>query len=110
MPIRFVRESTPFVLAHPVHLVFGPDESLLRSISGYVEEALGRTEAYWREWVHRLALPLEWQDAVIRAHDRASARQLGFDQRDDRAQRVGQWRAAGDEFEHVVLADTAAAW
>ena len=67
VPIRFVRESTPFVLAHPVHLVFGPDESLLRSISGYVEEALGRTEAYWREWVRYLSIPLDWQEAVIRS-------------------------------------------
>jgi len=67
VPIRFVRESTPFVLGDAVHLVFGPDEPLLRSISGYVEEALGRTEAYWREWVRYLSVPLDWQDAVIRS-------------------------------------------
>ncbi|TWT23797.1 glycoside hydrolase family 15 protein [Luteimonas marina] len=67
VPIRFVREGTPFVLGETVHLVFGPDESLLRSIGGYVEEALGRTEAYWREWVRYLSVPLDWQEAVIRS-------------------------------------------
>ena len=67
VPIRFVRESTPFVLGDAVHLVFGPDEPLQRSISGYAEEALGRTEAYWREWVRYLSIPLDWQEAVIRS-------------------------------------------
>ncbi|WP_202840634.1 glycoside hydrolase family 15 protein [Luteimonas saliphila] len=67
VPIRFVREGTPFVLGERVHLVFGPDESLLRSLSGYVEEALGRTEHYWREWVRYLSIPLDWQEAVIRS-------------------------------------------
>ncbi len=67
VPIRFVREGTPFVLGETAHLVFGPDESLLRSIGGYVEEALGRTEAYWREWVRYLSVPLDWQEAVIRS-------------------------------------------
>ncbi len=67
VPIRFVREETPFVLGEAVHLVFGPDESLRRSLSGYVEEALGRTEAYWREWVRYLSIPLDWQEAVIRS-------------------------------------------
>ena len=66
-PLRFVREGLPFVLSHRLHLVLGPDETLARSISGYVEEALGRTVAYWREWVRYLSVPLEWQDAVIRS-------------------------------------------
>ncbi len=67
VPVRFVREETPFVLAHPVHLVLGTDESLLRSIDGYAEEALDRTAEYWREWVRYLSVPLDWQDAVIRS-------------------------------------------
>jgi len=67
VPIRFVREQTSFVLGTAVHLVLGPDESLLRSIGGYAEEALGRTEAYWREWVRYLSVPLDWQQAVIRS-------------------------------------------
>ncbi len=67
VPVRFVREETPFVLAGTMHLVLGPDEPLLRSIDGYVDEALGRTADYWREWVRYLSVPLDWQAAVIRS-------------------------------------------
>ncbi|TWG92726.1 GH15 family glucan-1,4-alpha-glucosidase [Luteimonas sp. J16] len=67
VPIRFVRDQLPFVLWETVHLVFGADEPLARSVSGYVEEALGRTEHHWREWVRYLSIPLEWQQAVIRS-------------------------------------------
>jgi GH15 family glucan-1,4-alpha-glucosidase len=67
VPVRFVREETPFVLAQPVHMVLGPDEPLLRSVRRYAEEALDRTGEYWREWVRYLSIPLDWQDAVIRS-------------------------------------------
>ncbi|MGE8211569.1 MAG: trehalase-like domain-containing protein, partial [Stenotrophomonas rhizophila] len=66
VPLRFVRDGLPFVLSHPVHLVLGVDESLNRSLSGYVQESFQRTRDYWREWVRYLSIPLEWQDAVIR--------------------------------------------
>src|SRR5690606_20451705 len=67
VPIRFLREQIPFVLGETVHMVFGADESLTRSISGYVEEALGRTDHHWREWVRYRSIPLDWQQAVIRS-------------------------------------------
>ncbi|WP_019398404.1 glycoside hydrolase family 15 protein [Pseudoxanthomonas sp. GW2] len=66
VPVRFVRDSLPFVLTHRMHLVLGPDEPMGRSLTGYVEEAITRTREYWREWVRYLSIPLEWQDAVIR--------------------------------------------
>lgn len=67
VPLRFVRDGLPFVLSHPVNLVLGVDESLNRSLSGYVQESFQRTGDYWREWVRYLSIPLEWQDAVIRS-------------------------------------------
>ncbi|MEN5209490.1 glycoside hydrolase family 15 protein [Stenotrophomonas terrae] len=67
VPVRFVRDALPFVLNHRVHLVLGVDESLNRSLNGYVQEAMQRTRDYWREWVRYLSVPLEWQDAVIRS-------------------------------------------
>ncbi len=67
VPVRFIRDGLPFVLNHPIHLILGVDESLNRSISGYVQEAFQRTRDYWREWVRYLSIPLEWQDAVIRS-------------------------------------------
>ena len=67
VPVRFVRDELPFVLAHPMHLLLGPDEPLARSLPGFMHEAQERTTAYWREWVRYLSVPLEWQDAVIRS-------------------------------------------
>ncbi|WP_082672644.1 glycoside hydrolase family 15 protein [Luteimonas abyssi] len=67
VPVRYVREETTFVLSHPVHLLLGADESLTRSLPGFMDEALDRTTEYWREWVRYLSIPLEWQAAVIRS-------------------------------------------
>ncbi|WP_140719314.1 glycoside hydrolase family 15 protein [Pseudomonas sp. Hp2] len=67
VPVRFIRDGLPFVLNHPVNLVLGVDESLNRSLTGYVQEAQERTEDYWREWVRYLSIRLDWQDAVIRS-------------------------------------------
>ncbi|WP_045767153.1 glycoside hydrolase family 15 protein [Xanthomonas albilineans] len=67
VPVRFIRDERAFVLSHPVHLVLGVDESLTRSLTGYVQEAQERTEEYWREWVRHLSVPLDWQEAVIRS-------------------------------------------
>ena len=67
VPVRFIREALPFVLAHPMELVLGVDEPLDRSLASYAQEAQQRTEDYWREWTRYLSIPLEWQDAVIRS-------------------------------------------
>ena len=66
-PIDYVVAETPFILDAPIDLVLGPDETLSAGVTETARDFEERTAAYWREWVHRLALPLEWQDAVIRA-------------------------------------------
>ncbi len=66
-PIDYVLEETAFKLTEPIHLILGPDETLSEG-PGETARAFGDSTAnYWRTWTHRLALPLEWQDAVIRA-------------------------------------------
>ncbi len=67
VPVRFIREGTAFVLAQPMELILGVDETLERTLSGYAQEAQQRTTEYWREWVRYLSIPLEWQEAVIRS-------------------------------------------
>lgn len=67
VPVPFVLDEQPFVLDREHWLVLGPDESLTQPIGAYGRETLGQTMRYWREWVRYLALPVEWQDAVIRA-------------------------------------------
>jgi GH15 family glucan-1,4-alpha-glucosidase len=66
-PIAYLAAEAPFVLTHPVTLIFGPDESLEASITHTTRDFFERTRDYWVEWTRYLAVPFEWQDAVIRA-------------------------------------------
>lgn len=66
-PIDFIRDETFFNLHEPLSMVLGPDETLTEGIGMVVRADLEQTESYWRSWTHRLAIPFEWQEAVIRA-------------------------------------------
>jgi GH15 family glucan-1,4-alpha-glucosidase len=45
----------------------GPDETLASGIEETARSFEEETVSYWRAWTRALALPLEWQEAVIRA-------------------------------------------
>src|SRR5688572_27658324 len=60
-------ENRAVVLERPLHFIVGPDETLQESPAALVREFLGATLSYWQEWVRTLAVPADWQDAVIRA-------------------------------------------
>ena len=47
--------------------VLGPDETLSERPSAIGETFFNDTLRYWQRWVQRLAVPFEWQEAVIRA-------------------------------------------
>ena len=66
-PLTYVRGETEFVLDRAVDFVLGPDETLAQGVTETARDFEERTIDYWRRWSQRLALPLEWQDAVIRA-------------------------------------------
>ena len=66
-PLTYIADQTWFSLHTPISLLLGPDETLdggIEETARWFEEATAR---HWREWTRRLAVPLEWQDAVIRA-------------------------------------------
>jgi GH15 family glucan-1,4-alpha-glucosidase len=65
--LTYVLEENFFVLDRPLHLVLGPDETIRESASETYRHHFKETEAYWRGWVRGLAIPFEWQEAVIRA-------------------------------------------
>ncbi len=65
--ISHVLAHTPFLLTHELNFLLGPDETLEGGIGETARHFEQETRAYWRDWSQRLALPLEWQDAVIRA-------------------------------------------
>jgi GH15 family glucan-1,4-alpha-glucosidase len=60
-------ENRPMVLDHALHFVIGPDETLQESPAALAREFLGATLSYWQEWVRTLAVPADWQEAVIRS-------------------------------------------
>ncbi len=66
-PIDHVLDGRLINLDRPLSFVLGPDESLAESPSEIATGFLEETLDYWRRWVRRLAIPLEWQEAVIRA-------------------------------------------
>ncbi|MDF7775701.1 glycoside hydrolase family 15 protein [Sphingomonas sp. AOB5] len=66
-PVGFVHEERPFRLEGTLHFFLGPDESFAGDVAGTLDAMLASTAAEWQEWVRGLAVPFEWQDAVIRA-------------------------------------------
>jgi GH15 family glucan-1,4-alpha-glucosidase len=66
-PIAYILSETFFVVDRPMNFVMGPDETLTSGIEDTARLFEQETVAYWRQWSRSLALPLEWQDAVIRA-------------------------------------------
>jgi len=66
-PLSYILAETPFLLRQPVSLLLGSDESLRAPVGVTARDFLEQTDRYWRGWVRHLHLPLEWQEAVIRA-------------------------------------------
>jgi GH15 family glucan-1,4-alpha-glucosidase len=65
--VSHIGEERLFRLEEELALFFGPDEPFSGEVLSVCRQMLHETEAYWREWVRTLALPLEWQSTVIRA-------------------------------------------
>lgn len=66
-PLSHVQSGQPFLLTRELNFLLGPDETLEGGISDTARNFEQETIGYWRSWSQRLALPLEWQEAVIRA-------------------------------------------
>jgi GH15 family glucan-1,4-alpha-glucosidase len=66
-PVSLVEAQRAFRVEKPLHFFFGPDESFTGEIASSVERMLADTITDWQLWVRGLAIPLEWQEAVIRA-------------------------------------------
>jgi len=66
-PVSHVLAQQPFVLNRELNFLLGADETLQEGVADTARHFEQETLAYWRGWCQRLAVPLEWQDAVIRA-------------------------------------------
>ncbi len=65
--LSYVLDESFFLLDRTVNFMLGPDETLADGIADTAHLFEKDTIGYWRTWTRRLALPLEWQDVVIRA-------------------------------------------
>jgi len=63
----YILNESPFHLDRTINLFIGSDESLGQDPDDLARRFLHETTAYWVDWVRALAIPFEWQDAVIRA-------------------------------------------
>ncbi len=66
-PLTYVMEQTPFILDRQLTFLLGPDEPPSEAIEQLARDWRERTADHWLRWARRLAIPFEWQDAVIRA-------------------------------------------
>jgi len=66
-PVSHIRDERVFRLEAPIACFLGPDEPFQGEVLSTANRMLADTLDYWREWVRTLALPLDWQEAVIRA-------------------------------------------
>ncbi|WP_217693966.1 glycoside hydrolase family 15 protein [Chromohalobacter japonicus] len=65
--ITHLLQESAHALDRPLHFIIGPDESLTTTPARLYNHYWEETRRYWHDWVSRLAVPFEWQDAVIRA-------------------------------------------
>lgn len=66
-PVSHVLEERIFRLERSLAFFLGPDEGYDQEVGPGVAATLDRTVAYWKDWVRTLYIPLDYQEAVIRA-------------------------------------------
>jgi GH15 family glucan-1,4-alpha-glucosidase len=66
-PLSYIDREASFVLTRPVHMVFGSDTPFEGELESTCVQFRDRTRSYWLEWVRRLAVSYDWQEAMIRA-------------------------------------------
>ncbi len=66
-PVGLLQEERTFRVERPLHFFLGPDESFVGNIAATIQDMLSNTTLEWQEWVRGLAVPLEWQEVVIRS-------------------------------------------
>ncbi|MDX9690123.1 MAG: glycoside hydrolase family 15 protein [Alphaproteobacteria bacterium] len=67
MPLSYLLNETEFVLNRPVNLILSSDEPIPERPETIVLRFMEETINHWQEWVRGLAIPFDWQEAVIRA-------------------------------------------
>jgi GH15 family glucan-1,4-alpha-glucosidase len=68
MPISYITQETPFILNETQTMILGADDPVRDDVAITGQRLLSQTDHYWQhDFTRSLALPFEWQRAVIRA-------------------------------------------
>jgi GH15 family glucan-1,4-alpha-glucosidase len=62
-----IGDESSCVIDAPLALIIGPDQTVEDPPLQLAQSLMHRTCEYWDDWVRSLAIPFEWQAAVIRA-------------------------------------------
>jgi len=62
-----ILDELPFYVKHSITFILSADETLQGNVHETGRRYYEETEAYWRQWVRSLSIPLEWQEEVIRS-------------------------------------------
>jgi GH15 family glucan-1,4-alpha-glucosidase len=65
--ITAIVEERPFFVEDTLTLLLGADETIPEHLAELGRSVIEATLDHWRDWVRSLAIPFEWQSAVIRA-------------------------------------------
>jgi len=60
-------DESAFVLEAPLAFILAPDETIEETPLTLAKTWLEETRSYWHEWIRGLAVPFDWQEAVIRS-------------------------------------------
>ncbi|MDR7116209.1 glycoside hydrolase family 15 protein [Caulobacter sp. BE254] len=66
-PVSHILEERTFRLERPIAMFLGADEGFNADIGATCNRMLQQTQEYWMDWVRGLAVPLDYQSAVIRS-------------------------------------------
>jgi GH15 family glucan-1,4-alpha-glucosidase len=62
-----ISDEQRLIVDAPLAFIVGPDETIDEAPLTIAKSWLNETNEYWEEWIRGLAVPFDWQDAVIRA-------------------------------------------
>jgi GH15 family glucan-1,4-alpha-glucosidase len=60
-------DESDFVLGTPLAFILAPDETIEETPLTLARSWLDETRTYWHDWIRGLAVPFDWQEAVIRS-------------------------------------------
>ncbi len=66
-PVSYLLGATSFIVDNDITFICGPDETVAEGVGHMAADWYERTKRYWQRWVRSLAIPPDWQEAVIRA-------------------------------------------